>query len=215
MFFKNNKYLFLLLALAGTFVFAFFLRSKDNRPLRILPVFGPKIPGKTADTIFHKISDFSFINQDSSTIRLNDVKGKIFVAEYFFTTCQSICPIMNREMMRVANAYKDSTDFRILSHTVDPETDTIAALKNYALQHNANSKQWWFLTGSKVELYEMARKSYLLNAEEGNGGEEDFIHTQNFALIDRLGRIRGFYDGTDSIEVNRLIKEIKLLYQER
>jgi protein SCO1 len=139
------------------------------------------------------------------------VKGKVYVVDYFFTTCQSICPIMSKQLDRV---YREQKDVLILSHTVDPETDTPGALNAYAKKFNADSKRWIFLTGSKPELYDLARTGYLLDAQEGNGGEEDFIHTQNFALIDKKGRIRGYYDGTDSSSVSDLITDIDFLLEE-
>lgn len=142
------------------------------------------------------------------------MEGKIYVAEYFFTTCKSICPVMNDNLKRVYKEFRNRKDFLILSHTVDPETDSVPFLKQYADAHGVNDDRWKFVTGDKKKLYEIARKGYLLNAEEGNGGEEDFIHTQNFALIDKEHHIRGFYDGTDSLEINRMIQDIRILLNE-
>ena len=121
---------------------------------------------------------------------------------------------MNTELTRVHKAFKEQKDFLILSHTVDPETDSVPVLLAHAQKYGVSNQAWWFVTGPKKDLYELARKSYLLNNEEGNGGEEDFIHTQNFALIDKEKRIRGFYDGTDSLEVNRLMQDITSLIKE-
>ncbi len=121
---------------------------------------------------------------------------------------------MSNELVRVYQKFKNRNDFMIISHTVDPETDSVAQLLDYAKLHGVNDGKWLFVTGEKKHLYEIARKSYLLNAEEGDGGEEDFIHTQNFALIDKERHIRGFYDGTDSIEINRLIVDLKCLFDE-
>jgi protein SCO1/2 len=166
----------------------------------------------------HKIGDFSFLNQNGKTITQNDVKGKVFVAEYFFTTCQTICPIMNVEMQRVHEAYKKNDEVSMLSFTVNPEIDTVEQMKRYADEHNADSKQWHFLTGEKDKLYELARKSFfvLKPAESQNQGDvgSDFIHTNNFVLVDQKMRIRGYYDGTNKKEVNRLIKDIDLLLNE-
>ena len=171
--------------------------------------------GVKYDTIWHHIPDFAFTNQDGKTVTQEAVKGKVYVADYFFTTCQSICPIMSKQLDRVAAAKKNEADFKILSLTVDPETDTPAQLKTYAEEYKANTQQWMFLTGTKPALYDLARTGYLLDAEEGDGGPEDFIHTQNFALIDRHGRIRGYYDGTDSTAVNNLIQDIDFVLQEK
>jgi protein SCO1/2 len=166
----------------------------------------------------HKIGDFSFLDQNGKTITQKDVKGKIFVAEYFFTTCQTICPIMNKQMQRVHEAYRGNDQVNILSFTVNPEIDTVEQMKRYADEHKANAEKWHFLTGEKDKLYELARKSFfvLKPAESQNLGDvgSDFIHTNNFVLVDQKMRIRGYYDGTNKKEVDRLIKDIDLLLNE-
>jgi protein SCO1/2 len=166
----------------------------------------------------HKIGDFSFLDQDGNTITQRDVKGKVFVAEYFFTTCQTICPIMNKQMQRVHEAYKKNDKVNILSFTVNPEIDTVEQMKRYADEHKADGKKWHFLTGEKEKLYNLARKSFfvLKPAESQNLGDvgSDFIHTNNFVLVDQEMRIRGYYDGTNPKEVDRLIKDIDLLLNE-
>lgn len=195
------------------FVAWYFLNRQEQKPIRSLPFYGPKQALMLNDTMYHRVGDFKFINQDGKEITSEFTKDKIYVTDYFFTTCKSICPIMSNRLKTVYETFRNEPSVLILSHTVDPETDTPEQLKNYANQHGVNDKRWQFLTGSKPELYALARKSYLLNAEEGNGGEEDFIHTQNFALIDKEKHIRGFYDGTDSLDVERLKADIKLLIQ--
>lgn len=182
--------------------------------MRLLPFFGPKNALKMNDTSYHTIPDFQFINQFGDVVNQQTVHGKVYVTDYFFTTCKTICPVMSTQLERVYTTYKNREDFMILSHTVDPETDSVAQLLSYAKLHGVKDKKWMFVTGEKKHLYEVARKGYLLNAEEGNGGPDDFIHTQNFALIDKERHIRGFYDGTDSIDINKLIIDIKLLLQE-
>ena len=142
------------------------------------------------------------------------MKGKIYVTDFFFTTCQSICPIMSTELERVYKEFTSNKDVLILSHTVAPEEDSVNVLMDYATLHDVKDKRWLFLTGDKKHLYDMARTSYLLNMEEGNGDANDFIHTQNFALVDKERHLRGFYDGTDSLEVSRLITDMKLLLEE-
>lgn len=196
------------------FLGGYFLSKQQNKPTRLLPYFGPKAALKVNDTLYHQIAPFQFINQNGDSISQVFTANKIYVADYFFTTCKSICPIMSNNLVKVYQTFKNEPSLVLLSHTVDPETDSVPQLKNYALQHGVNDNRWQFLTGNKKELYTLARKSYLLNAEEGNGGAEDFIHTQNFALIDKEKHIRGFYDGTDSLEINRLIIDIKLLISE-
>lgn len=166
----------------------------------------------------HKIGDFSFLDQNGNTITQKDVKGKVFVAEYFFTTCQTICPIMNKQMQRVHEAYSENDKVNILSFTVNPEIDTVEQMKRYADEHEADAEKWHFLTGEKDKLYELARKSFfvLKPAESQNLGDvgSDFIHTNNFVLVDQEMRIRGYYDGTNKKEVDRLIKDIEVLLKE-
>lgn len=166
----------------------------------------------------HKIGNFSFLDQNGNAVTQNDVKGKVFVAEYFFTTCQTICPIMNKQMQRVHEAYRKNDEVNILSFTVNPEIDTVEQMKRYADEHKADGKKWHFLTGEKDKLYELARKSFfvLKPAESQNQGDvgSDFIHTNNFVLVDQKMRIRGYYDGTNKKEVDRLIKDIDLLLNE-
>ncbi len=167
----------------------------------------------------HTIGSFSFLNQDGKMITEKDVKDKVFVAEYFFTTCKTICPVMNLQMQRVHEKFKDNQNVRILSFTVDPETDTVAQMKRYADAHKANGNSWFFLTGEKDKLYNLARTSFfvLKPAEAENQGDvgSDFIHTNNFVLVDRKMRIRGYYDGTSKKEVSELISDIDLLLREK
>lgn len=189
----------------------YFQNKQKKEPIRKLPYYGPsEMPDKTK----HTIASFTFTNQYNEPVSNKDVQGKIYVTDYFFVTCKSICPIMAKQMQRVYQTFKNDPDVMILSHTVNPEDDSVSVLKRYAEEHGVYDKKWLFLTGNKKQLYEMARKSYLLNAEEGDGGPDDFIHTQNFALIDKHGHIRGYYDGTDSADVSRLIIDINVLKQE-
>lgn len=208
--------LILVIIAAAVFVYAFFIYDKD-KPARYLPIFGEKNyeskNGKT-DTSFHTIQNFSFTDQDGKNITQNDFNGSIYVTDFFFTTCHSICPVMSTQMEGIYMKYKGNKEVKFLSHTVDPEIDTVAQLKAYAIKHNADAAQWMFVTGDKKQLYDIARTGYLLNAEQGDGGPDDFIHTQNFALIDKDKRIRGFYDGTDSTDMNHLVTDIELLLAE-
>lgn len=166
----------------------------------------------------HKIGSFSFLNQEGKTITEKDIEGKVFVAEYFFTTCQTICPIMNDQMRRVHEAFEGEKQFRILSFTVHPEVDTVAQMKRYADAHGAKAGKWHFLTGEKKKLYELARKSFfvLKPAEAQNLGDAggDFIHTNNFVLVDQKKNIRGYYDGTNPKEVDQMIHDIRRLLEE-
>lgn len=166
----------------------------------------------------HRVGAFRFENQDGVWITDADMKGKISVVEYFFTTCKSICPIMNSQMKRIQNKFTNQTDVRIFSFTVDPDTDTVAQMKRYASAHQAKAGQWHFLTGKKADLYGLARRSFfvLKPAEAQNLGDagSDFIHTNNFVLIDKQLRIRGYYDGTNPEEVSLLQAHITQLLAE-
>jgi protein SCO1 len=204
----------LLIPIPLIFLVWFFYAENKEAPLRLLPYYGPKFVDAGNDSTYHEIKAFSFINQNNEALTLDSLKNKIVVTEFFFTTCQSICPIMNTNLQKVYKSFAERKDVLILSHTVDPEQDSVPVLKNYADLQGVNDRRWMFVTGSKKDLYAIARKSYLLNADEGDGGEEDFIHTQNFALVDKNKHIRGYYDGTDSIEINRLISDLHLLIQE-
>lgn len=193
------------------------LRTGNNNYQR-LEIYGPREPltktveGKTVtDTIYHTMGDFSFIGHDSSLVTQELVRNKIYITDFFFTTCKTICPRMSNQLMRVQNAFKDDDNILIISHTVDPEHDTPGVLAQYAKKHNAIKGKWFFVTGNKKQLYDMARNSYFITAMEGDGGPDDFIHSEQFVLVDKDKRIRGFYDGTDYNEVSRLIDEVKVL----
>jgi protein SCO1/2 len=165
----------------------------------------------------HHVSPFSFTNQDGKTITNEDVKGKIYVAGYFFATCKTMCPKMNANLNNVYKAFKGNKNVLILLHTVDPKNDTPAALKEYALRFDADADQWMFLTGNKQQLYDMARYSYLISAEDDTVGvkiEDQFIHDKHYSLVDGFGRIRGFYDGLQPSDMDRLIADIKTLQKE-
>lgn len=210
---KGNYYWLLFLIPLG-FMGWYFYTKNEQKPLRNLPYYGPKRVGNAGDTSFHTVKPFLFTDQYNEKVNEETVKGKIYVTDFFFTTCQSICPIMSGELERVYQEFSNSHEVLILSHTVSPEEDSVNVLMEYAKLHGVTDKRWLFLTGDKKQLYDMARTGYLLNNESGNGDEDDFIHTQNFALVDKERRLRGFYDGTDSAEVSRLIIDIKLLQQE-
>ncbi len=209
---KGNYY-WLLILIPLVFVGWYFINKSEQKPLRLLPYFGKKII-KNSDTTFHTVKPFLFTDQYNEKVTEETVKGKIYVTDFFFTTCQSICPIMSSELERVYKKFENNNDVLILSHTVSPEEDSVNVLMDYANLHGVKDKRWLFLTGEKKHLYDMARTSYLLNDESGNGDEDDFIHTQNFALVDKEKHLRGFYDGTDSAEVSRLIVDINLLLEE-
>jgi protein SCO1/2 len=199
-----------------------FTSSKKEKPL---PIINPiDVTEEMVDPELlrlgfgHHIGSFSFQNQDAKVISSVEMKGNISVVEYFFTTCKSICPIMNQQMQRVNGVFKKEKDLKIFSFTVDPETDDVAQMKKYAKSHHATTGKWHFLTGKKEDLYALARKSFfvLKPAEAQNLGDagSDFIHTNNFVLVDKQLRIRGYYDGTSEKEVNQLISDVKRLLKD-
>ncbi len=203
----------ILIAVAAITAYALF-GIDTKKPLRYFPYYGPSTVNANKDTVFHTIRDFSFTDQANKNITQKDIEGKYVVVDYFFTTCHSICPVMSTQMERIAAAYKGNKEVVILSHTVDPETDSVEVMVEYAKKHSANNEQWHFLTGDKKHLYNIARTSYFLDAAEGDGGPDDFIHTQNFVLVDKQKHIRGYYDGTSPQEVDKLITDIGLLMKE-
>ena len=163
---------------------------------------------------YHKIADFSFTNQNNKIITQENYKNKIYVADFFFTTCQSICPIMTDHMAQIQEQLKNDEDILLLSHSVTPEIDTPDQLKRYASKKGVNDDKWNLVTGNKKEIYAMARKSYLAVRDNGDGGPYDMIHTENFMLIDKKRQIRGFYDGTNPDDIDRLLKDIAHLKKE-
>ncbi len=180
----------------------------------LLPIIGEKHLSNT-DTIYHTVGDFTLTNQFGESVSHQTVKNKIYVADFFFATCQSICPQMSKNMVDVQKAFEKDDDVLILSHTVNPLHDTVDVLNKYGIAYNAKKGKWHFLTGNKKDIYKLAQNDYLVNALEDDGSEEGFIHSEFFLLIDKQSRIRGAYDGTDKIQVTKLIADIKLLKTER
>ena len=176
----------------------------------MLPYFGQD--GETSKQ--HVISEFNLTDQRGISITRDSIKGKIFVADFFFTTCKTICPLMTNQMQRLYQQYENDPSICFVSYTVDPETDTQEILAEYAKEKKASAGKWYFLTGDKKQIYDLARNAYFVSATKGDGGEDDFVHTQNFALIDKTMHIRGYYDGTDSLEINKLMKDIEVLREE-
>jgi protein SCO1/2 len=164
---------------------------------------------------YHKIADFSLINQNGDTVTQDTYKNKIYVVDFFFTTCQTICPVMTDHMAKIQKSIMSDTDVMLLSHTVTPEIDTVAQLKRYAIKKGVNDEKWNLVTGDKRQIYELARKSYLAVKDNGDGGPFDMIHTENFMLIDKKRQIRGFYDGTKIEDIDKLLGDIKILKQEQ
>ena len=187
------------------------------KPQKILPIFQPAtVNVKLVDSSiihvskYHKISDFELTNQNGKKITQEFYSNKIYVADFFFTTCQDICPIMTKNMYKLQEELKNDNDILFLSHTVIPEIDTVQQLKKYSIENKVNDSKWNLVTGNKKQIYDLARKSYLA-VEDNEYGEFDMIHTENFMLIDKKSQIRGFYDGTNDLEIDRLLSDIEIL----
>jgi protein SCO1 len=207
---KLNPTLKVLTVLSMTFLAAC---SPENKSTLLLPIMGEK-KVVNQDTVYHRISDFRLINQSGDTVSQKNTEGKIYVANFFFATCQSICPEMSSQLKLVQAAFAGDDSILILSHSVNPMHDTVEVLSAYAAVYGAQKNKWHLLTGDKKQIYELAKTSYLVNALEDDGSPEGFLHSELFLLIDTKGRIRGMYDGTYAPDVQKLIKDIRLLKQE-
>ncbi|MFI8380107.1 SCO family protein [Leeuwenhoekiella sp. NPDC079379] len=211
---KYKKFAIVMVILSAVILYIFYTLLK---PEPSLPIYQPTMVDNTLvdSTVqfvkkYHKIADFKLVNQNGDTITQKDYPG-IYVADFFFTTCQTICPIMTDHMLQIQEKLKDNPKVKLLSHTVIPATDTVAQLKRYAIEKGVNDAKWNLVTGPKKEIYELARKSYLAVKTAGNGDKYDMIHTENFMLIDSEKRIRGFYDGTDPEAIEQLLEDIAIL----
>ena len=191
------------------------MEKKEAKPALLLPVYGPKKTVAQNDTVYHTIADFALTDQYKETITQRNTEGKIYVANFFFATCQSICPVMTTQLTRVQKQFKEDKDVLILSHTVNPMHDTAEVLLEFATKYGALKDKWFFLTGSKKSIYDLAKNSYLVNAVEDDGTAEGFIHSETFLLIDKQKRVRGIYDGTDSLQVDKLMGDLNVLKKEK
>lgn len=187
--------------------------SCDNSS-RKLPIMGER-DFVNGDSVYHTIPDFSFVNQDSSIITNKTYEGKIYVADFFFTTCPTICPVMKKQMLRVYEKYKENPKVGILSHTIDPRHDSVKILKEYASQLGVSGKMWNFVTGEKAKIYEIGEKSYYVTAGEDSTAAGGIIHSGAFILVDTKRRVRGIYDGTKETDVTKLIKDMEVLLNEK
>ena len=203
---------FAVFSLIAISIFYSILKSKET-----LPIYQPaQVNSKLVDTSvahrikYHTISDFNLINQNGDIITQAFYDDKIYVADFFFTTCQSICPVMTKNMKKVQDELINDKGILLLSHSVTPEIDSVEQLKRYAISNKINDDKWNLVTGDKKQIYNLARKSYLA-VEDNPIGEYDMIHTENFILIDKKNQIRGFYDGTLELEIARLLDDIEIL----
>lgn len=216
--YKYRKFFGVLLVFSIITIYLFYVALK---PSKSLPVFNPadinpELVDSTVQYIskYHTIADFSFVNQNGKTITQKDYEGKVYVADFFFTTCGSICPKMTTNLAEVQKAIINNPKVMLLSHTVFPETDSVPVLKAYALKNGVVDSKWNLVTGDKKAIYTMARKSYLAVKLGKPEQLYDMVHTENFVLVDTKRRVRGFYDGTKKEDMKRLIEDINFLCTE-
>ena len=215
-FLKKNRIILLTFLVFSSISIALFMNALT--PKKFLPIMNPadvnpELVDSTVQHVskYHTIADFSFTNQNGKTITQKDYEGKIYVADFFFTTCQSICPRMTSNMVLIQNAFLNDPKVMLLSHSVLPDQDSVPVLKKYAVEKGVVDAKWNLVTGDKKEIYGIARKSYL--AVKTGSPEElyDMVHTENFILVDTKRRVRGFYDGTKMEDITRLIEDVKWL----
>ena len=191
------------------------------RPEEDLPVYQPSdlnpalVDASAMREEDHRVLDFELINHLGDSVSLEDVAGDILVVDFFFSRCATICPLMTQNLKRVHDRLDPQMPVRILSHSVTPQADSVSVLSRYAEKHGANPALWWFLTGEKTEVYRLARQSYFSCLDEGDGGFQDFVHTENIVLVDAKGRLRGFYDGTDEKAMSQLFNDLTFLLKKK
>lgn len=215
---KQLKFFFLVLAIVSVVIIYFIYSALDNE--KPLPIYQPnRVDASLVDSTiqhkkkYHAISDFKLINQNGDIITQNHYKDKIYVADFFFTTCKTICPIMTTQMYRIQKEILDDDEVLLLSHSVTPEIDSVEQLKRYAIEKGVNDKKWNLVTGDRKQIYDLARKSYLVVKDDGSDNY-GMVHTENFALIDKDKQIRGIYNGVSPVSVDSLIQDIKRLKKE-
>ena len=212
---KYKLFGIVLLGLSAVIIYLFYNALQPNKTLPIYhPAdFNPELVDSTLVHVknYHTIADFTLVNQNGEEITQETYKDKIYVADFFFTTCPTICPLMTKNMADIQNSILDDDEVMLLSHSVTPEIDSVPRLKDYALEKGVIDKKWNLVTGSKKQIYELARKSYLAVKDDGDGGAFDMIHTENFILVDKERRIRGTYDGTDPDEIKTLLSDLQIL----
>lgn len=212
----NKKTIIFFVWVVGIPVLAFFGFRFFTQRVAPLPVIttAPVYTDGQVISAPYELPDFTFVNQHGNSVRTHDMKGKIKVVNFFFTHCPGICPAMSRNLQTVEQQYSSQDDVMILSYTVDPERDDVDRLSYYADVYSQKPDSWYFLTGDKKDLYALARRGYFISAQEGDGGEDDFIHSQKLILVDAKDQIRGYYDGTKSEEVDLLLYDIERLKDE-
>lgn len=204
-----------MLALSAVILILFYnaLKPKDKLPVYQPADFNPELVDSSLHYVkkYHTIADFKLINQNGQTVTQADYEDKIYIADFFFTTCLTICPIMTKNMAEIQERIMDDKDVLLLSHTVTPEIDTVAQLKKYARDKGVVDSKWNLVTGDKKQIYDLARKSYLAVKDYEGSGAFDMIHTENFILVDKERRIRGTYNGTSAADIERLMQDLEIL----
>jgi protein SCO1/2 len=208
-----------LLAFVGVFVVSVFVAYSILKKDKSLPVYQPGdinpalVDESVRNNQDHHVLPFDLINQNGERITQEKYEGKIYVACFFFARCVTLCPELSKQFYRLQEYYGEQEEPLLISHSVTPQADSVSVLRAYADRFKVDDQRWDLVTGEKQHIYELARKSYFAVLDEGDGGMQDFIHTENFILVDREGRLRGFYDGTSTEEVNKLILDIEILQQ--
>lgn len=218
-FFGKYKFFAIVMLFLSAIIIAFIYNALKVEPQ--LPVYQPDMV--TADLVdstvqhvrkFHKVKDFELINQNGDTLTQKEFDGFIYITDFFFTTCQTICPVMTDNMKVVQDEFIADEEIKLLSHTVTPQIDTVEKLRAHADEMGLIDGKWHMVTGDKKHIYDLARKEYLASKSSGDGGPYDLVHTENFVLVDKEKRIRGFYDGTNDDEIEKLIKDVAILKKE-
>lgn len=206
----------LVFSVVGVYVFYLLLTPEKKLPIYSPIDVNPRLVDASLQHVKknHKIADFSLVNQNNELVTLATFEDKIYVADFFFTRCGTICPIMTTNMADIQKAFLNDDEVLLLSHSVTPVMDSVSVLKEYAINKGVVDSKWHLVTGDKKEIYNLARKSYFAVLNEGDGGVQDFIHTEQFVLVDKKKRIRGYYDGTDPNEILRIIEDISILKRE-
>ncbi|WP_435412365.1 SCO family protein [Psychroserpens mesophilus] len=217
-YFKQLKFFFIVLAFVSGIIIYLIYSALDNE--KPLPIYQPnRIDASLVDSTiqhkkkYHTIADFKLLNQNGDTITQDTYEDKIYVADFFFTTCQTICPIMTDQMHRIQEEIKNDDDVMLLSHSVTPEIDSVAQLKRYAIEKGVDDSKWNLVTGDRKQIYDLARKSYLV-VKDDDSEDYGMVHTENFALIDKDKQIRGIYNGVSPTSVDSLLQDIRRLKKE-
>lgn len=214
--YKTFAIVFFILSVIIVFCIYTLLKPEERLPVYQPDMVNAELVDSSMQYIrkYHKIADFKLVNQNGDTITEKFYKDKIYIADFFFTTCLTICPIMTDHMVEIQEKIKNDDEVYLLSHTVFPVSDSVPVLKKYAEEKGVINEKWNLVTGDKKEIYDLARKSYLATKSTGDGGPYDMIHTENFVLVDKHRQIRGFYDGTDPEAIESLMQDLKILKAE-